>query len=237
MHPPPTGRAPARARRCPARQALLDTAPLVAGYLPFGLVLGATIAASPVPNLAGWASSPLMFSGAAQLAVVDLLSAGVPAVVIIATALVVNLRHVMYSGAMAPHFRATPLLWRVAAPHVLADPVYTLSAVRFSQMEHVRERHCYYAVLGCTLLLAWSAMTGAGVLIGAYLPATPALGLAVPLVFLALLAPTVTDRPSALAALVAAVVTVGAGGLPLRLALVVGPLSGMAAGMLADRER
>jgi hypothetical protein len=51
-----------------------------------------TIAASGVGDLAGWASSPLLFAAGSQLAVVDLLSSGAAAPVVVATALVINLR-------------------------------------------------------------------------------------------------------------------------------------------------
>lgn len=220
----------------PVRQGLLDALPLIAGYLPFALILGATIATSPVPDLAGWASSPLMFAGAAQLATIDLLGQGVPSVVVVATALVINLRHVMYSGALAPYFRDSPPWWRAVAPHLLVDPVYTLAVVRFAALDSEWGRRRYYAALGVTLLAAWTLMTGAGVLLGGRLPATISLELAVPLVFVALLAPTVTDRPSAVAAVVGGGVTVAAAGLPLRLGLIAGALAGVAAALVADRR-
>lgn len=222
--------------RAPVRQGLLDAGPLIAGYLPFALILGATIAASPVPDLAGWASSPLMFAGAAQLATIDLLGQGVPSVVIVATALVINLRHVMYSGALAPYFRDSPPLWRAVAPHLLVDPVYTLATVRFDELDSEPARRRYYTALGTTLLAAWMLMTGAGVLLGGRLPDTVSLELAVPLVFVALLAPTVTDRPTLVAAVVGGGVTVAAAGLPLGLGLIAGALSGVAAALVADRK-
>jgi predicted branched-subunit amino acid permease len=225
------------AGRAAARRALLDTAPLVLGYLPFGLVLGATIVSSALPNLAGWATSPLIFAGAAQLAVIDLLGAGVPTVVVLATVVVINLRHVMYSGALAPWFRDSPLSWRLVAPHLLADPVYTLSAVRFREIPGERERRIYYGTLGAALMTAWMSMTALGILVGAALPVMLDLELAVPLVFLALLGPTVTDRPAAVAAAVGAGATVAAQGLPLRLGLIVGALSGVGAALVFDLAR
>lgn len=53
--------APAR----PVQRALQDAAPLVLGYLPYGIVLGVTIRVTQVPDVAGWATSPLIFAGAA----------------------------------------------------------------------------------------------------------------------------------------------------------------------------
>lgn len=204
------------------------------GYLPFGLVLGATIAESSVPDLIGWATSPLIFAGAAQLAVVDLLDTGAALAVVVATALVINARHLMYSAAIAPWFRGTPLWWRLTAPHLMADPVYTFAAARFPGLPSQRSQRVYWATVGLTGWTAWSLMTAAGILLGARLPEGLDLQLAVPLVFLALLVPAVTDRPTLAAAVVGGLATVAAEGLPLHLGLLVGALCGVAAGVLLD---
>lgn len=219
----------------PWRRGVVEALPLIAGYLPFGLVLGATIAASDVPDLIGWASSPLVFAGAAQLALIDLLDSGAATIVVIATAAVINLRHVMYSGALAPWFRDAPTWWQFTAPHLMADPVYTLAAVRFPELPHEPARRSYYAGLGLTLFLGWCGMTAAGIVVGASLPRGVDLSVAVPLVFLALLIPTVTDRPSLAAAVAGGAVTIAADGLPFHLGLLVGALSGVAVGLGVDR--
>lgn len=220
----------------PVRRAVLDTAPLVLGYLPFGLVLGATIEASSVPTAAGWASSLLIFAGASQLATIGLLDAGAAVAIVILTALVINLRHVMYSGAMAPWFRGEPTAWQIAAPFVLADPIYSLSILRFPEMPEPRTRRIYYATLGGLLLTAWIVLTGAGIVLGNVLPDDIELAVAIPLVFLALLVPMVEDRPTLAAAVVGGLVTIAAVEVPLHLGLIIGAISGVAAGLLLDPE-
>ena len=216
------------------RRAVLDALPLIAGYLPFAFVLGATIADSAVPDLVGLASSPLVFAGAAQLAVVELLDDGAALVVVVATGWVINLRHVMYSGAIAPWFRDSSLRWRIFAPFFMADPVYSLAAVRFPDLPGSRLRHRYWTVLGLVLWGWWSSMTAVGVVLGARLPEALPLELAVPFVFLALLAPTVTDRPTLAAAAAGGLVTVAADGLPLHLGLIAGILAGVVVGLALD---
>ncbi|MDX1621360.1 MAG: AzlC family ABC transporter permease [Nitriliruptorales bacterium] len=220
----------------PVRRAVLDTAPLILGYLPFGLVLGATIAASSVSDTAGWASSLVIFAGASQLAAIDLLDSGAAIAIVILTALVINLRHVMYSGALAPWFRDQPTWFQFAGPFVLADPVYSLSVVRFPHMEDTRSRRTYYATLGGFLLVNWIAMTGAGILLGNVLPEGVELDIAIPLVFLALLVPMIEDRPTLVAAIVGGTVTIAGEALPLHLGLFAGALSGVAAGLIVDPE-
>lgn len=220
----------------PLRRAVADATPIVLGYLPFGLIMGTTIARSPIHDAVGWASSPLMFAGASQLAAIELIDAGAGAVVVLATALVINLRHVMYSGGMAPWFRDAPTAFRVGAPYLLADPVYTMSALRFPDLPDARSRRQYYLGLGLFLLCGWLAMTAAGIVVGGALPDGLGLDLAVPLTFLALLVPAVEDRPTLVAALVGGLVAVVAHGLPLHLGLLAGAAAGIAAGVLADPE-
>lgn len=220
----------------PVRRAVVDATPIVLGYLPFGLIMGTTIARSPIHDAVGWASSPLMFAGASQLAAIELIDAGAGAIVVLATALVINLRHVMYSGGMAPWFRDAPRPFRLGAPYLLADPVYTMSALRFPELPDARARRRYYLTLGLVLFVGWSSMTAGGIVVGAALPEGLGLDLAVPLTFVALLVPAVEDRPTLVAALVGALVALVAHGLPLQLGLLAGAVAGIAAGVVADPQ-
>src|SRR5438309_902259 len=81
--------------------------PWLVGIIPYGLVIGVTAAKADIPALAGWSTAPLLFGGAAQLAVINLLDSGAAPFVIIAAALAINLRLVLYSATMAPHWRDT----------------------------------------------------------------------------------------------------------------------------------
>ncbi len=220
----------------PIRRGVADAIPIVLGYLPFGLIMGTTIARSPLHDVIGWASSPLMFAGASQLAAIELIDAGAGAVVVVATALVINLRHVMYSGGLAPWFRDAPLRFQYGAPFLMADPVYTMSAVRFPELPDSRSRRQYYLSLGLFLFAGWTSMTAAGILVGAALPDGIGLDLAVPLTFIALLVPAIDDRPTLVAALVGGTVALVAHGLPLHLGLLVGAVAGIIAGVVADPQ-
>ena len=89
--------------------------PLLIGVIPFGLVFGVVAADSVIGPWLGYATSLVIFAGAAQLATVQLLDEGVVGAVIVATALVINSRHVMYTrsarppiSASSPGGRATP---------------------------------------------------------------------------------------------------------------------------------
>jgi predicted branched-subunit amino acid permease len=213
-------------------RAVRDTAPVVLAYAPFGLTLGATLAATHVPPLIAWSSSPLLFGGAAQLLAVQLLDAGASAVLVVLAALVVNARMLLYSAALAPHTAGWPTRWRWLGAYLLADPVYALAITRFAgpDADSPRDRLRYYLGVGLTMWVAWMGLTGAGVLLGGVLPASLRLDLAAPLTFLLLLLPMLTSRPAYAAAATGGIVAVATSGLPLGLGLLAGAAAGIAVG-------
>jgi predicted branched-subunit amino acid permease len=78
---------------------------------------------------------------------------------------------------------------------------------------------------------------GAGIAVGARLPAEWRLEFAAPLAFIALTVPLLRDRAMVAAALAAGVTAVAAWGLPMRLGIAAAALAGLAAGMLVGRRR
>lgn len=214
------------AARTGAREALA----VIVAYLPFGLALGTAMAATGLHPLVAWASSPLLFGGAAQLLAVQLLDAGASAAVVVAGALVVNSRMLLYGASLAPHVRGWPARWRWAAAYLLADPVYALAAGRFRVAGTDRDRLAYYLAAGGTLWVGWMVLTGAGTVLAGVLPAGLRLELAAPLTFLLLALPMLTGRAAYAAAAVGGAVAAAASGLPLGLGLLAGALAGMTAG-------
>jgi predicted branched-subunit amino acid permease len=213
---------------------------VIVAYVPFGLTLGATLAATHVPSWIAWSSSPLLFGGAAQLVAVTMLDDGASAVLVVIAALVVNARMLLYSASLAPHAAAWPRRWRSVAAYLLADPVYALALGRFGRSDRgggPRERLAYYLVVGVTLWIGWQVLTGLGVLLAGVLPASLRLDLAAPLTFLLLLVPMLTNRAAYVAAGVGAVIALAAAGLPLGLGLLAGAGAGVAAGALLGGRR
>jgi 4-azaleucine resistance transporter AzlC len=210
--------------------------PLLLAIVPFGLVLGVTAAASDVVGGAlGIATSFIIFAGAAQLVTVQLLDAGSSLLVIILTALVVNVRHLMYSAAMAPHFSEYPRRSRFVLPYLLTDQAFAVSMLRYETTDDPVYKRWYFVGSGMTLWISWQLSTIAGVLLGAQIPESLGLDFAIPLVFLVLLIPAVQTRPGLVAAIFGGVIAVVAASAPYSLSLVIGALSGVAAGVAAER--
>jgi predicted branched-subunit amino acid permease len=179
----------------------------------------------------------VVYAGASMLAATQLLAGGAPLAVILVTALFINLRFMMYSASIRPHLAALRPRWRLAAGYLLADNAYALSVARFTEHPQMEGKAGYYFGAAVTVWLTWQVAVGAGIALGAGLPATWRLEFAAPLAFIALTVPLLRGRAMVAAALAAAATAVAAAGLPLRLGLAAAALAGLAAGLLVGRRR
>ncbi|QLG61372.1 AzlC family ABC transporter permease [Halorarum salinum] len=217
------------------RAGVRDTLPLLLGIVPFALVAGVAGVEAGLTPLQTVGMSMVVFAGASQLAAIDLLGRDAALGVVVLTAVVINLRMMMYSASIAPHFRALSARVRAGCAYLLTDQAYALAVARYTREDEVTRPPYYYLGVGATLWLVWQAGTVVGVAFGAGVPDAWRLDFAVPLVFLALLVPVLSDRPSVAAGLVAAAVAVVAVGLPFNAGLIAGALAGVASGIAAER--
>jgi predicted branched-subunit amino acid permease len=222
-----------------SRAGMLDgmraVAPLLIGVAPFGLIVGVTAAGTAIGVQLGYATSLIIFAGAAQLATVQLIDAGSAAAVVIGTALVINARHLMYSAALAPHFREFPGRYRFGLPYFLTDQAFVVSITRFNEDTSPEYKRWFYSGGAVSLFVTWQVTTATGVILGASVPESWSLDFAIPLVFLALLIPALRTRPAAVAAVVGGVVAVLAHDVSYNLGLMIGALAGIVAGVVAER--
>lgn len=212
-------------------------APIAPSVIPFGLIVGVAAMDAGLSPAAALGMSVLVFAGASQLAALQLIADGAVPAVVILTALVINLRLLMYSASLAPHFAHLPRGWKWALAYLLTDQAYAVSIHRFLREPEMGERHWYFLGAGFPMWFAWVVAIAVGIWAGAAVPAGWSLEFAVPLIFLALLLPSVYDRPTAVAAVVGGTVATALHGVPFHLGLSVGAVAGMVAGLLAARRR
>jgi len=209
--------------------------PILIGVAPFGLIFGVTAVNSDVPNLAAWASSFIIFAGAAQLSIIEVLGTGGAAIVAIFTAIVINSRHLMYSADMGRYTATEPMWRKVVMAYLLTDQAYLISSHRFPTPRASASFSSFYLGAALTLWVTWQITTTAGFVLGASVPESWSLEFAIPLVFLALLVVAVKDRPGLVAAVTGGLVALVAIGLPYHLGLMAGALAGIAAGVASER--
>ncbi len=216
---------------------LAAIAPLLLGVVPFALVVGVAAANSAIGVWPAWATGFIIFAGAAQLVTIDLFDSGAAAAVIVATALVINLRHMMYSAALASSFRAFPAPWRFGLPYLMTDQAFALSITHYDDHPDPVYRRWYFFGAGIGLWAPWQAGMTVGVIVGAQVPASWSLDFAVPLVFVVLVILAVRNIPTLVAAVVGGVAAVVGMDISYNLGLILAALLGVSAGVAAERMR
>ncbi len=212
-----------------------DQLPILMGVIPFGIIFGALARAVGIPPLESQAFSVLIFAGSSQFIAAGLVGEGAPAIVVVLTILLVNLRHALYSASMAPHLARLKMRWKIALSWLLTDEAFVVAASRYRRPSEGHP-HWYFLGTGLTLWGTWQISTLAGISLGAILPGTSLLDFALPLTFLALLIPTLEDRNALLVALCGGLLALILSGLPYKLGLMISVLVSVALGMLIERN-
>jgi 4-azaleucine resistance transporter AzlC len=216
---------------------LRATLPLLPGEVPFGLIYGVAARGAGVPAPLTQGMSAIVFAGSAQFAVVQLVAAGTPVVVLVLAGIIINLRHVLYSATVAPDLRGESPRWKTLLAYLLTDELFGVFTARLRQGLPVVRRRWFALGAGLTLWVAWQLSTLGGLLVGGEIPSAWSLDFTATLTFIALVVPMLADRPALVCAGAAGLASIAALRLPLKLGLVVATLVGVLAGLLADRAR
>ncbi|ELY96163.1 AzlC family protein [Natrialba hulunbeirensis JCM 10989] len=217
-----------------------DSIGILLGLIPFALVFGIAADSAGLSTLQTIAMSAGIFAGTAQLVMVELIDANAGLVIIVFTGLVINLRMLMYSASIAPHFTEYGKKTRAYLAYFLTDHVYAVSIGEYADEDSDRNKRLYYLGLGVSIWLVWVATTIAGFVLGAGIPDSWNLQFAIPLVFLAILIPAIDAYPQLVAALTSALVAIVAAlavsqtGLPEGADLLIAASVGIAAGVAAE---
>jgi predicted branched-subunit amino acid permease len=213
------------------RQALREGFPLFVPAIPFGLVIGVAAMTSQMPPFGGWLTSVVIFGGASQLATVTLAgSASIWAVM--AAALVINSRHLMYSAALSNAFARQPRWFALCGPFVLIDQLFAVMATK-TELEPADFRR-YYLTVGLFFYLTWILVVSVGMLLGPVIPVSWRLDVAPALMFIGLVVVAIDRSPALVAAVVGGGVAYLGINLPERLGILVGAVAGVISGAVAE---
>jgi predicted branched-subunit amino acid permease len=211
--------------------------PLTPGVIPFGLITGVMAVDMGMSPGMSMGMTLLFYSGSAQMVALQLLQNGVVPAAIVATALIINLRFIMYSASLAPHVHHLPRRWTWSMAYLLSDQSFALSSLKFSSGTLGRFVHPFYLGTAVAMWLTWQLSVLAGVYLGARIPESWSLSFTIPLSFLALLVPGLRSAPALGAAVVGGSIAVLAVNLPYNLGLVTASLGGVMAGLLIEHFR
>jgi len=210
---------------------------MLLGLIPFGMIVGVSGVSIGMPVIDVVFMSAVVFAGAAQLATLALLGASSAPWVVLVTVALINLRHLMYSAALAPLMARYTVMQRLAMAYFMVDHTYTVGVLRYRQEGDDYDRRRHWLGMGTVTSAMWLASTALGGVVGAQLPEALQLDFALPLMFLALLVPLLRDRPTVVVALVAGGLALALANLPYNLGLVVATLCGVAAGTVLSSVR
>jgi len=217
------------------REGAAASVPLLVGMVPWGIVAGVAMVAAGLTQVQAVAMSVLVFAGSAQIAVLPLLLVKAPLWVMIATTLVVNLRYVIYSAVLAPHFEHLSRPWRVLLSYITVDGVFALFAARFRPEQADPNKHWFFLGGSLVMWCGWQVSTSIGVFAGAMIPKDWSLEFASTLGLIALVMPLLFDRAVVWGALAAGGVALLAAGLPLNLGLLAAIAAGVGVGLAVER--
>lgn len=226
-----------RVDRGEVRRGFLTMVPLWPGVMAFGATYAVLARAAGYSAIETQLMTLFVYAGSAQLTMVTLYAGGAGAVTIVLTALVLNLRHILYGLSADRQIDRDERPRRSIIAFFLTDESY---GVTTREWLAGRGSAAFLLGTGLSLYTAFAASTLAGILFGSLLPDVERSGLdfIFPLSFLALLLPLLRSRLQVTVATLAAVTALVAGqfltgGVTILLATSAAAL----AGVLLERRR
>ena len=221
------------------REGVRSGMPTLFGIAAWGVVVGVAMVKSGMSIMQALGMTLFVFAGTAQLAVLPLIAADAPVLMVFVTALVINLRFVIFSAILAPHFAHLPWRTRLVLGYTAGDLTVALFLQRFPSEAPARGKLSFLRGLLYPNWAAWQIGSYIGIFLGAAVPAEWGLGFAGILAMLCIMVPLMHSVASVCGVLIAGLTGVLAHGLPyklgLLLAVIVGMLSALAIESLVGR--
>ena len=187
------------------RAAVVEGWPIFVTAVVVGITFGLTARQAGLSIVETSATSLIVFAGAAQFVMVDLLRTGTPVPLIVLTVLLLNARHFLMAAALRPFVRVASVPRRFGLAYVLTDEAFAMGIGWF------RRGHrdlAYYAVFSTVLWCSWNVGTLLGAVFGADVQDPQRFGIdfAITAVFVAIVAIGIRHRADVAVALTAALV-------------------------------
>ncbi|MBM1220366.1 AzlC family ABC transporter permease [Ponticoccus sp. SC2-23] len=213
-----------------------DGVPFIVVVTPFAMLFGLVAVEAGLNLWQVLGFSLAVFAGSAQFTALQLIQDEAPTLIVIATALVVNLRVGMYSAAMTPWLAGARMRTRAVMAYLIVDQSYACSIRRYEENPDwaVAARVAYFFGTILPVYPTWLAGTLVGGLVGAALPEWLALDFALPICFLAIVAPMLRTFAHMVAAFTSVVLALAFSWMPFGLGLLVAAVLAMAAGAVTE---
>ncbi len=204
----------------PLKRGFLSILPIVSGILPFGAVMGATFSEAQLPFSQALFMNIALYSGAAQLATIELMKLKTAIFVVVGTGLIINIRFLLYSAALAPFMQKAPVWLKVFCSFTLTDQSYAAMSAHLDALKTNEDAMRFYLGSALGMLFFWHISTLIGFVFGNIAPASLNLDYAVPLSFVALMIPSLKTNNHKIVALVSSLLSLVLYPMPLRTGLI-----------------
>ncbi|PAJ73197.1 branched-chain amino acid ABC transporter permease [Pseudoalteromonas sp. NBT06-2] len=219
------------------KKGLLDMMPLNLAVIPWGILCGSLAIQRDFSILEALLMPLIVYAGAVQLVVIELIFVNAPLVTILFTAFIISSRHFLYGLALRDRLKNLPLKWRGSLGFLLTDELFALSLDKKSYKGKLRLVYALFA--GGSFYLSWLIWNIIGIVAGSYLPDLTNLGLnfAIAVTFIALVIPSIVTLPLLITVCVAGMLSVIFKLLNWELGLVLASVIAMYCGYLASRTQ
>lgn len=215
-----------------------DCGPFLFVAGPFGMLFGVvgTEAGLNIAQVMGF--SVVIIAGASQFAALHLMQENAPTVIVLLSAIAVNLRMAMYSASLAPHLGGAPLWQRALVGYMNVDQTYAVSVLKYEATPHMTlsERVMYFFGTCLPIVPIWYVATLVGALLGQSIPTEWGLEFAVPVTFIAMVAPALRTPAHLAAAGASILLALAFAGLPYNLGLMPAGIGAMIVGAEVERR-
>jgi predicted branched-subunit amino acid permease len=207
------------------------------GLAAWGVVTGMAMIQSGLSLWQALIMSFTVYAGSAQLAALPLIAAGTPISMIFLTALMVNLRFIIFGVVIGPHFSHLPWARRIFKGYFNADVVMAFFPQRFPAhtVAATEGKLGFFNGLAASNWSSWQLGSVVGMLLASQIPTSWGIGFAGTLALLAITIPLVINWAALVGVAVAGTISVLTIAWPFRLGLVLAILLGMVAAMSIDR--
>lgn len=209
-----------------------DGAPFILVATPFGLLFGVAATEAGLNLLETMSMTLLVIAGASQFTALILMQEQAPTLIVIITALAVNLRMAMYSAALAPWLGDNRPGMKLLLAYLNVDQNFALASMRYPREPQwtLADRTAYFIGAALALTPLWVVACWTGAVAGAAIPAWASLDFALPICFLAIIGPSLRTVPHVVAALVSVIGALSLSWVPWSLGLIIAAVLAMTAG-------
>ena len=218
------------------REGRKASAPTVPGIFAWSVVTGMAMITTGLTTWQALGMTFIVFAGTAQLAALPLIAVAAPVWLIFATAVVVNLRFVIFAAGVGQHFAHLPWYRRLYYGYLNGDVTMAYFPHRFpySTVHEPAGKVGFYTGVSYQNWVVWQAGAVVGILAAGQIPESWNIAFAGTLALLGLLIPLVNSRPGVAGVAAASILAVVLHALPYRLGLLIAVIAGVTVSMMTE---